>query len=306
MLDENAVVTRVCDFLQQCGYAIRQQRTTTQHGIDIVATPPDRPGRLLVEAKGCTSSRVGSDRSGLAFSPAQSETRVARAMLQAMRLECSAREAADVVAVAFPETPAFVRLLAEVRPLLETHGWPVFWVRDDGTVGLWWPAKAGPEPQPSRLVDGINLSTFDGPVLVRNLRQAERKILPSSGGNYLVLRRDTTLPQFLPQSGAGHFKGKDPSCPISELQQHWVPQAQVLYVGYTDNLSRRIRQLGDFAYGKPVGHWGGRLLWQLSGWEDLEVWWRQSPPASPEAGKEALLARFVATHGVMPYANLRG
>lgn len=167
-------------------------------------------------------------------------------------------------------------MLAEVRPLLETHGRPVFRVRDDGSLGPSWPAKAGPVPQPSRLVDGISLSTFDGPVLVRNLRQAQRNILPSAAGTHFVLRRETTMPQFLPKTRAGHFKGKDPSCPIPELQQHWVPKAQVLCVGCTVNLSRRIPQLGDFAYEKPVGHWGGRLLRPLSGWEALEVWWRES------------------------------
>jgi hypothetical protein len=59
-LDENQVVDIVCAHLVSNGYFITAKCTTTQQGIDIVATKDG--ARLLVEAKGATSSRRGSER----------------------------------------------------------------------------------------------------------------------------------------------------------------------------------------------------------------------------------------------------
>lgn len=78
MLNENDVVAAVCDYLKSQGYEIVQQCATTEQGIDIIARHPERSGRLLIEAKGGTSSREGSPRYDKGFSPSQVFDRVAK------------------------------------------------------------------------------------------------------------------------------------------------------------------------------------------------------------------------------------
>lgn len=305
MLDEHQVIGGVCRFLQECGYTILQQLTTAQHGIDVIAIRPGADGRLLIEAKGGTSSQEGSARSGLAFTSSQVENRVAKAVLKLMRLHCRERQPKDVVAIALPSRPEYQRKLTEVRPLLESNGWGVFWLREDETVAVWWPEMLGPPPRRTRIVDGIDFSHFAGPVSVRELTQGGLAELPSAPGNYVVMRREQTEPRFLPRSEAGHFKGKDPTYPLSGLASRWVTGAQILYLGRTGDLVKRVRQLCDFALGKPIGHWGGRILWQIHGWQDFEVWWRATDDADSKTAKKTLLQSFSATHGHLPYANLR-
>jgi hypothetical protein len=79
------------------------------------------------------------------------------------------------------------------------------------------------------------------------------------------------------------------------------------YVGKADRLRRRLRQFADFGAGKPVGHWGGRYLWQLEGSADLAVAWRETPEGSPREAEIELLSRFRAAHGGRPpIANIAG
>jgi hypothetical protein len=62
---------------------------------------------------------------------------------------------------------------------------------------------------------------------------------------------------------------------------------QPLYVGRARSLRRRITALARFGSGQPVGHWGGRYLWQLADHEDLAIAWRTSDePVALEASLE--------------------
>jgi hypothetical protein len=126
------------------------------------------------------------------------------------------------------------------------------------------------------------------------------------GGVYVVLSPDTGRPKFLDESSGGHFKGRDPTVSVARLQQEWVDGTRVLYVGNAGCLQSRIKQLIGFGYGKPVGHWGGRLLWQLAGRERLLVAWRETPGEDPAEVESRMLTAFSAEFHRRPFANLVG
>ena len=67
MLTESDVIATVCDYLRAEGYEIRQQLTETEH--DIIAVRGDET--LLIEAKGETSSKEGTNRFGKPFKRSQ-------------------------------------------------------------------------------------------------------------------------------------------------------------------------------------------------------------------------------------------
>jgi len=127
--------------------------------------------------------------------------------------------------------------------------------------------------------------------------------VPRTGGVYVVVRTASGPPQFLKTSTGGHFKGKDPKVPEEALKANWVDDAEVVYIGKGDNLRRRLTQYADFGGGKAVGHWGGRLIWQLADSETLLVAWKETPEAIPVDVKTALRAAFKAAHGKPPFAN---
>lgn len=153
---------------------------------------------------------------------------------------------------------------------------------------------------------GARATGFEGFVPFADLPLAK---VPPRPGVYLVLR-EAMAPTFLTQSTGGRFKGKDPSLDESRLRAEWLDGTQVVYIGKAsarkskaDGLRRRLDEYRRFGQGKPVGHWGGRLVWQLVDSDALVVAWKESE--SPSELESELLAAFVRDHGRLPFANLR-
>jgi hypothetical protein len=127
--------------------------------------------------------------------------------------------------------------------------------------------------------------------------------VPRVAGVYVVARSASGPPVFLANSPAGRFKGEDPTVGKDALTANWVPGASIVYIGKADELRRRLRQFADFGAGKPVGHWGGRLIWQLSDSETLLVAWKRTPGQVPREVEAGLISQFRAEHGKAPFAN---
>jgi hypothetical protein len=118
-MDENQVIEAVCAHLQREGWSIKQRLHTTERGVDIIAVQPTSGRQLYVEAKGGTSSSVGSARYGKPYTQTQVFDRVAKGIFTGLQLVQQYRTGEHVeVALAFPEGP-WVRkyLLSVVEPL---------------------------------------------------------------------------------------------------------------------------------------------------------------------------------------------
>lgn len=134
MLTENDIVDAVCAYLEKEGYAILQKCSTIQQGIDIIAKHPRQTGRLLIEAKGATSSREGSERFGKGFTDNQIWDRVAKGFYTAVRLYGERASDGDTVGMAFPDGPRFQKYLAPIKPFLDKVGIVIFLVSEDRSV----------------------------------------------------------------------------------------------------------------------------------------------------------------------------
>lgn len=149
---------------------------------------------------------------------------------------------------------------------------------------------------------------FRGFVSFVDLRSVE---VPAVPGVYLVTWAGPAVPRFLPRSPAGSRKGRDPSVSISVLEGCWVDGASVLYIGKASGgstgrrgVEKRLDEFRRHGLGQPVGHWGGRYIWQLEQPDRLLVSWKITDGEDdPEDVESALLARFERDYAALPFAN---
>lgn len=170
----------------------------------------------------------------------------------------------------------------------------------------------------------INLNSFEmteeGKVLKTNgfcgfktIRELKNDIsvVPKYRGVYVVLLPKMNEKSFLDEGTGGYFKDKDPNVSIGELEQNWIENSCILYIGKAGGansnatLQSRLKQYMDFGSGKPVGHWGGRYIWQLKNADDLIVCWNMTDREPSEVESE-MIENFKKQHGgKRPFANLR-
>lgn len=155
----------------------------------------------------------------------------------------------------------------------------------------------------------VDLGGFTGWVPLAALPTEE---VPTGPGVYVIVRPSDEPPTFLDISPAGHFNGKDPTVPVVELQALWVPGTRIVYIGKASlgssgrrGLRKRLDEYRRFGAGEPVGHSGGRRIWQLTDHADLLVGWRETADAAAPKTETEMISQFRAHYGVRPFANMR-
>ena len=130
MLYENDIVDAVCKYLQAQGFTITQKLNAKQHGDDIIATGVGRIRILHIEAKGETSSRVGSPRHGNPFSGFQIQDHVANAFFRASCMATNGK----IGGMALPKNKPHEQCVAKIQHAIDKLGIIVFWVAPDHSV----------------------------------------------------------------------------------------------------------------------------------------------------------------------------
>lgn len=126
MLTEFDVIKAVCQFLTAHGYRVERYLSESQRGDDIVALSLEGK-KVMIEAKGQTSSKSHTLRYGKPFDSAQVRTHVSEAFYRA----ASYAGKGVLAGIALPKTEAHVRCVESIRPAREKLNIAVFWVRPD-------------------------------------------------------------------------------------------------------------------------------------------------------------------------------
>jgi hypothetical protein len=132
----------------------------------------------------------------------------------------------------------------------------------------------------------------------------DSSMLPDTKGIYLVLNIDNKPGEFLAIGTGGHFKGKNPNVSLGELKSNWVDNTKVVYIGKATSLKSRLRQYFSFGQGRNIGHYGGRLIWQIKYSKDLVVCWKALPTEDPRESEAELIKLFILKFSRRPFANL--
>ena len=149
---------------------------------------------------------------------------------------------------------------------------------------------------------------FKGFETIDTLMMYECSQVPKQKGIYFVLNQGPS--NFLQNSPGGHFKGKNPTVSINKLKNNLVEGTLVVYIGKAGGsnsratLHSRLKQYMRFGEGEPVGHWGGRLIWQLENHRELTVCYKTLANSEPREEEKKLILEFESIHGKIPFANL--
>ncbi|GIK61361.1 MAG: hypothetical protein D8M26_12200 [Ignavibacteriae bacterium] len=99
---------------------------------------------------------------------------------------------------------------------------------------------------------------------------------------------------------------------IERLTRKWVDDADILYYGLAGansprSLKSRLKDLVNHSMGFVTDrgpHKGGEIIWQLSGYENFEIWvLATGNPPAPRILEEKLIRQFYQSTGKLPFAN---
>ena len=137
MLTEDRVIDAIRDYLEARSWRLVTRATAVQRGHDLVV---ERDGeRLIIEAKGAGSSKLGTARYGLTFNKGQVFDHVGKAVLKALRVVSAGNARA---AIALPDDTAHRAEVDKVKNALARLEVVVFWVTDEQAVrveSIWQP-----------------------------------------------------------------------------------------------------------------------------------------------------------------------
>lgn len=164
-------------------------------------------------------------------------------------------------------------------------------------------------PNSFKTLEDIKDQGFVGFIKVSELIE-DSSIIPHEPGVYMVLYSETNEPTFLDKGTGGFFNDTDPNMPVPYLKQKWVNDTIVVYIGKAGGngnkatLSKRLRMYLRFGQGKPVGHYGGRLIWQIENSGELLFCWKTMMSGEPKNVEAELISEFVEYYKKRPFANL--
>lgn len=159
--------------------------------------------------------------------------------------------------------------------------------------------------------DALSKCGFEGFVTVEDLLK-NIKVVPKEMGVYLIVQDKIDKPHFLTRGTGGFFNKKDPNVSIETLKSNWVEDTNILYIGKAGgigiktHLHRRLSDYMRFGKAAPVGHRGGRYIWQLENSCELIVCWKVLQDKEPKDIEGKMIQAFKAQHnGKRPFANLK-
>jgi|GEM_PF-6599632 len=133
MITENEIIKLVILKLESLNFEVLSKCNTRQTGIDIVLKKGNY--RLLIEAKGATSSKKGTPKYGQLFTRSQALTHTSAAIYTAMDL-ITRHQGEDnyIVGIALPLEKNCIDFVEKVKYVLTKLGIIIFWVKDERVI----------------------------------------------------------------------------------------------------------------------------------------------------------------------------
>lgn len=144
-----------------------------------------------------------------------------------------------------------------------------------------------------------------------------RHDIPDQKGVYVVVMPNDFIVQFRPTTdGPDVYKSRNLVVAIDELEQNWVENSRILYIGMaggeSHKLKDRIWEYVRYGYYKEdkikgrtgcTNHRGGRYIWQLESNKELLIGYTLWEDA--RILESVLIKQFEVKYKKKPFANLQ-
>ncbi|MFY2154926.1 hypothetical protein ACOSZF_04435 [Cytobacillus firmus] len=136
MLFEGRVIECVCNYLNEHDFEILQKLSTTEQGDDIIAIKSGV--KLIIEAKGESSSNQNSSRYGQPFTYNQVKTHVGVALYKVSEILTRELNSGNdvVVGIALPGNEHHRKCVGRISGVIKPLNIVLFWVNEDGSVDV--------------------------------------------------------------------------------------------------------------------------------------------------------------------------
>lgn len=137
----------------------------------------------------------------------------------------------------------------------------------------------------------------------------DQSSIPEDKGIYFVLYFGEGKPEFRETGTGGHYNGKDPNVSLEKLNNAWVENTIVLYIGQAggncsqETLNSRITTYLQFGQEKKVAHRGGRYIWQIENSDELVICWKKLKKLNPSYLEWKKIKEFIERYKKRPFAN---
>lgn len=131
MLTENEVVEAICSYLLDNQCEINQKLSTSQTGIDIIATKLNGI-KCYIEVKGATSSKPNTSKFGKEFDKSQVKTHVGVALVASFRAMNEFPNSESIIAL--PNNANHRLIIESMRKPIIQSGIKVWFVSEKGDV----------------------------------------------------------------------------------------------------------------------------------------------------------------------------
>lgn len=108
------------------------------------------------------------------------------------------------------------------------------------------------------------------------LRAGALKNIPTCSGIYKIYMPHDFIMKFRADSDAPYMKNQLRG--VDELEKKWNKickspgyEDNLLYIGSSNNLRRRIREFVNTGYGEVINHYGGSVIFQLENNKQLQI-----------------------------------
>ena len=155
-------------------------------------------------------------------------------------------------------------------------------------------------------LEALEKNGFKGFVSVKDLCN-DRGCIPKKMGVYFVVLPVQHKVDFMENNPAGFRGGRNPTVSIEELEQNWVSDTLVLYIGKAKKFKERIHCYLKHGMGSDsAAHWGGRMIWQVKDSQNLLFCWKKSDKVDSFEDERELINSFCEFYKKRPFANHTG
>ncbi|WBW95259.1 hypothetical protein [Oceanirhabdus sp. W0125-5] len=160
---ENEVINAVVSKLKSFHFKVLSTCNTKERGIDIISEKDNY--KLLIEAKGGTSSKENTKKYGVPFDRNQAKTHISVAILKTMELITKYKDQPEYIfGIALPYEKNHLEFIERVKYTLNELGIVIFWVkREEVTI------------ENSNLIEGIMNEMIDEAQILQEFKCFLRK-----------------------------------------------------------------------------------------------------------------------------------